>query len=79
MGRPFNPLRLRGRQRERVMRHYLAGRITARDAAAAIGVHMRTILRGSPPDFDWDAAHQRYVDRLVARICSVSDIDKIGD
>ena len=75
----FNPDRLRGRDRARVIGHYLAGRFTASEAARAIGVHLCTVLRAAPAGFDWSEARRIYVDRLMKRALALRDLDRIGD
>jgi hypothetical protein len=75
----FNPDRLRGRDRARVIGHYLAGRFTASEAARAIGVHICTVLRAAPAGFDWDAVRRAYVDKLMRRVTALRGLDRIGD
>ena len=46
---------------------YWSGRITAVQAADAIGVSWRQVSRDTPADFVWSLANKAWVERLVAR------------
>jgi hypothetical protein len=49
------------------MRLYWQGRISAVQAASAIGVTWRQVARQTPVEFNWKVANDAYAEKVIAR------------